>query len=173
MSLVLMCCIQHCFICRLSGSTVSEDAGIEPRTVATFALAVKRSSHSARSKPQMLIFYMYRPKDSSIIFIKTITATETEHLSLKLLKKQECTWRPHRGSPGLPCRAGWIHSGTERSRSPSAPQGFSPPKTNRLELKLCFGSTDPDPGSYCRPGWIHSGTERSRSPSAQQGSSPP
>jgi hypothetical protein len=30
--------IQHCFICRPSNSTVSEDAGIEPRTVATLAL---------------------------------------------------------------------------------------------------------------------------------------
>jgi hypothetical protein len=27
--------IQHCFICRPSDSTVSEDAGIEPRTVTT------------------------------------------------------------------------------------------------------------------------------------------
>ncbi len=41
--------IQHCFICRPSGSTVSEDAGIEPRTVATMALAVRRSNHLARS----------------------------------------------------------------------------------------------------------------------------
>jgi hypothetical protein len=38
--------IQHCFICCPSDSTVSEDAGIEPRTVATSALAVRRSSHS-------------------------------------------------------------------------------------------------------------------------------
>jgi hypothetical protein len=30
--------IQYCFICRLSDSTVSEDAGIEPRTVATFGI---------------------------------------------------------------------------------------------------------------------------------------
>ncbi len=30
-----MHCFQHCFICRSSESTVSEDAGIEPRTVAT------------------------------------------------------------------------------------------------------------------------------------------
>ncbi len=30
--------IQHCFICRPSDFTVSEDAGIEPRTVATLAL---------------------------------------------------------------------------------------------------------------------------------------
>jgi hypothetical protein len=34
-SLCTMYCIQHCFICRPSDSTVSEDAGIEPRTVAT------------------------------------------------------------------------------------------------------------------------------------------
>jgi hypothetical protein len=37
--------IQHCFICRPSDSTVSEDAG----TVATTALAVRHSNHSARS----------------------------------------------------------------------------------------------------------------------------
>jgi hypothetical protein len=43
--------IQHCFICRPSDSTVSEDAGIKPRTVATTALAVRRSNHSARSHP--------------------------------------------------------------------------------------------------------------------------
>jgi hypothetical protein len=35
-----------------SDTTVSEDAGIEPRTVATLALAVRRSNHSARSRPQ-------------------------------------------------------------------------------------------------------------------------
>jgi hypothetical protein len=41
--------IQHCFICRPSDSTVSEDAGsgTEPRTVATSALIVRGSSHSA------------------------------------------------------------------------------------------------------------------------------
>ncbi len=30
--------IQQCFICRPSDSTMSEDAGIEPITVATFSL---------------------------------------------------------------------------------------------------------------------------------------
>jgi hypothetical protein len=30
-----MYCIQHCFICRPTDSTVSEDAVIEPRTVVT------------------------------------------------------------------------------------------------------------------------------------------
>ncbi len=43
--------IQHCFICRPTDSTVSEDAGVEPGTVATTALAVRRSNHSARSHP--------------------------------------------------------------------------------------------------------------------------
>jgi hypothetical protein len=37
--------IQHCFICRPSDSTVPTDAGIEPRTVATGALTVRRSIH--------------------------------------------------------------------------------------------------------------------------------
>ncbi len=40
--------IQHFFIC----SDVSEDDGIEPRTIATSALAVRRSKHSATSLPQ-------------------------------------------------------------------------------------------------------------------------
>ncbi len=41
--------IQHCFIYRPSDSTLSEDAGIEPGTVATTALTVRRSDHSVRS----------------------------------------------------------------------------------------------------------------------------
>ncbi len=46
---IFMNVIQHYFICRPSDSTVSEDAGIEPRTVANLALAVRLSNHSARS----------------------------------------------------------------------------------------------------------------------------
>ncbi len=42
--------IQLCFICRPSDSTVSEDTGFEPRTVATLALTARHShNHSARS----------------------------------------------------------------------------------------------------------------------------
>jgi hypothetical protein len=40
--------IQHCFIFRLSDSTVSEYAGIVPRTVSTMALAIRRSNNSAQ-----------------------------------------------------------------------------------------------------------------------------
>jgi hypothetical protein len=42
-------CTVFCFICRPSDSNVSEDAGIEPWTVETSALAVRRSNYSARS----------------------------------------------------------------------------------------------------------------------------
>jgi hypothetical protein len=44
--------IQHCIICRPSDSTVAEGAGIESRTVATSALTIRRSNHSARSHPR-------------------------------------------------------------------------------------------------------------------------
>jgi hypothetical protein len=41
---------------------VSEDAGIEPRTVATLALTARRSKHSARSHPyfNLIIFFFSR-----------------------------------------------------------------------------------------------------------------
>jgi hypothetical protein len=45
----LLFCYQHCFRCRPSDFTESEYAGIELRTVATLALAVRHSNHSARS----------------------------------------------------------------------------------------------------------------------------
>jgi hypothetical protein len=51
--------IQHCFICRPSDSTVTEDAGIEHRTVASTALAVRRSNHSARSHPCTIMIISY------------------------------------------------------------------------------------------------------------------
>ncbi len=41
--------ILHCFICRLSDSTVLEDAGIKLRTVLTSALTFRRSNYLARS----------------------------------------------------------------------------------------------------------------------------
>jgi hypothetical protein len=46
---LFMYVIQHCFICRPSDSTVSEDAGIVLRTVAALVLSARRSNHSARS----------------------------------------------------------------------------------------------------------------------------
>jgi hypothetical protein len=59
--------IQHCFA--PPDSTVSEDAGIEPRTVATSALAVRRSNRSARSHPvdENRYYYYYLPRVSPAI----------------------------------------------------------------------------------------------------------
>ncbi len=56
--------IQHYFICRPSDSTMSEDAGIEPRIVATMALAVRRFNHSARSHPPLCRRCCYNKVDS-------------------------------------------------------------------------------------------------------------
>ncbi len=55
----------HCFICRPLDST-SKDAGIEPRTVATTALAVRRSNHSARSHPQSARSHPYSARSHSL-----------------------------------------------------------------------------------------------------------
>jgi hypothetical protein len=51
---------QQCLICRPADSTVSEDAGIEPRNVATLALAVRRSNHSAGSHPQIRLDLIHK-----------------------------------------------------------------------------------------------------------------
>jgi hypothetical protein len=57
--LFFMSDFQQCFICRPSASTVSEDAGMEPRTVASTALAVRRSNHSARSQMRKVKRHYY------------------------------------------------------------------------------------------------------------------
>ncbi len=53
---LIMYDVQHCFICRPwdPTATVLEDAGIEPRTVATTALTVRLSNHSATSHLSLL-----------------------------------------------------------------------------------------------------------------------
>jgi hypothetical protein len=52
--LLFMYVIQHCVICHPLDSTVSEDAGIEPRTVATLALTARGSNHLAKSHPHRI-----------------------------------------------------------------------------------------------------------------------
>jgi hypothetical protein len=71
--------IQHYFICRPSHSIVSEDAGIEPRTVATTALAVKRSTirldlihDSARSRTSWVSFLLCTHVDQPTLSYKKI-----------------------------------------------------------------------------------------------------
>ena len=46
----MQCFIPHCFVCRPSDSAVSEDAGIEPKTVATSASVVRRQKYKTLLK---------------------------------------------------------------------------------------------------------------------------
>jgi hypothetical protein len=55
--------IQHCFICRPPDSSVSEDAGIEPRTGATLSLGVRHSNHSVSSLQLTLLDLNYTRLD--------------------------------------------------------------------------------------------------------------
>jgi hypothetical protein len=55
--------IQNLFIWRPSDSTVSADAGTEPKTVAILALAFRRSYHSPR------LHYMWRNHSCRIFFL--------------------------------------------------------------------------------------------------------
>ncbi len=69
-----MYCNQHCFICLPSDSSVSEDAGFDPRTVATSALAVRRSNNSARSHPIILLQFLPQFWNQNIFFWHIMTS---------------------------------------------------------------------------------------------------
>jgi hypothetical protein len=58
--------IQHCFICRPSDSTVSEDAGIERRTVATTTFAV-RSFTTFRPHPIHVDLAQFFPPFGAVV----------------------------------------------------------------------------------------------------------
>ncbi len=75
--------IQHFFICRPSDSTVPTDAGIEPRTVATGALTVRRSNHWARS--HLLYSVIINTKSADI-------HTVTSHCCLVVVKQAVFKW---------------------------------------------------------------------------------
>ncbi len=61
--------IHHCFMCRPSDSIVSEDAGIEPRTVATSALAVRRSNHK---ETNFFVISIYSQGPLKNVYVKFI-----------------------------------------------------------------------------------------------------
>jgi hypothetical protein len=96
--------IQHCFICRPSDYTVSEDAGIEPMTVATTALAVRRSNH-ARLDPIFLFFSLLQLSFLFFLFFISIHS----QLCLILPSWQVATLRGYLciRIPGLNPVAGW------------------------------------------------------------------
>jgi hypothetical protein len=54
--------IPNCFFCHPSVSTVSEDAGIETRTVSTSALVVRQSNHWARYHTQLDLIHDHRSR---------------------------------------------------------------------------------------------------------------
>ncbi len=63
--------IQHCFICRPSDSTVSEEVGIDPRSVMTSALAIRRFNHSGRSHPPRLYLINRRLDPQSTVYMQS------------------------------------------------------------------------------------------------------
>jgi hypothetical protein len=72
LSFIVLYFILHRFIYRPSDSTVSEDAGIKPRTVATSALAVRRSHLSAisfTSRFAIILLTLKKTTNSSKIFL--------------------------------------------------------------------------------------------------------
>jgi hypothetical protein len=84
--------IQHYFICRPSDSSLSEDAGIEPRTVATLALAVRWSNHKARTR----LLYMWTSLDNqrqSRLQCKFVPGQCQCHTYLKIHVGQNRSWK--------------------------------------------------------------------------------
>ncbi len=68
-------------ICHLSDYTVSEDAGIEPKTVAT-SLAVRRSNHSDRTLP-LRLDPIHGACKNLFMFFRTFLKNATWHRKLK------------------------------------------------------------------------------------------
>ncbi len=71
--------IQYCFICQPSDSTVSEDAGIEPSTVATLALTTRLDL----SHPFLTTWI--QPNTASTTIIRCFCPTKYENDMRKLL----------------------------------------------------------------------------------------
>jgi hypothetical protein len=55
-----------------SDDTVSEDAGIEPKTVATSALDVRRSNYSARSHPHSDESHLHSARSEEVCLTYTV-----------------------------------------------------------------------------------------------------
>jgi hypothetical protein len=67
--------LQHCFICCLSDSTVSEDAGIGPWTVANFSIGSQTTrlyNHSAGSHPYKEFLVNFENLLLVILFVKAV-----------------------------------------------------------------------------------------------------
>ncbi len=84
--------VRHCLVCRPSDYTVSEDAEIGPRTIATMAVDVRRSNHSAKSHP--IIFTQYKlhicAQSSKFINYPTIVSPSIAGNHSLLLLQADC-----------------------------------------------------------------------------------
>jgi len=97
---------QHCLICCPSDSTVSEDSGIKPRTVAsvTTALAVRCSNHSARTHPHSTRSHPHSPDlkiNSARSHLRTRLDLSQTNQNETLIKKIYKTTKNLDESPGL------------------------------------------------------------------------
>jgi hypothetical protein len=64
---------------------VSEDAGIEPRKVATGALAVRRSNYSARSHPDFARYHTNKYGITNVEYDDLVLKAEETGLSVALV----------------------------------------------------------------------------------------
>jgi hypothetical protein len=83
--------LQHCFICRSSDFTVSEDAGIEHMTV---GIAVRRSSHWAKYLEGIKHRKIYKLTHSYISF------TCIFHENKRTLWSRYCNYQEHSKNTG-------------------------------------------------------------------------
>ncbi len=84
--------IQNYFICRPSDSAVSEDAGIEPRIIASLALTARRSNHSARSHTHSARYHPLSARSHplevvlvTLFSLKTVLTSPQEICSLHII----------------------------------------------------------------------------------------
>jgi hypothetical protein len=111
-----MCDIQHCFICCPSDSTVSEDAGIEPRTVKTTALAARRALTTrldiihGRSHPQGAQSYLteYLQPPGRYVAVAMMNFWAYRNRKFRLLPESLFLFFPPKVSEFLHCKKSYF-----------------------------------------------------------------
>jgi hypothetical protein len=83
-----MYCIQYCFICRPSDSSVSKDDGIGRRTVATLALAAYLLSNKVQGYNNLLLYCVWPPIKTE--FMTKIEPLRALNLSTIFSEKKYC-----------------------------------------------------------------------------------
>ncbi len=129
--------IQHGFICLPSDSTVSEDAGIEPRTVPALALAVRRSITTRLELISLPIKYVYLLIHScwrSISMQCTPTVVGAAFYTGPQLLVQ---------SPNCTLYANPVPRGKDERELPAHISGFSPERNIQLSVTLNRGTWPP------------------------------